>query len=90
MFAGETADFSNSKYCSYNYNQLRLGVQKKVNSTSSGTYEIGTAISLLTAKNGNAVDVRNATLFTEAHGEYLDAVYDFADRDYRFRPAGGP
>lgn len=75
-YAGQTADFSGSHNLSYNYRQFRLGIQKQF-FTQSGLWEVGTALSLLTAKQGSSLDLKNVTLFTEQNGEYIDAYYNF-------------
>ncbi|MGB3073899.1 MAG: DUF5723 family protein [Chitinophagales bacterium] len=78
-YAGLTADFSGSRDIKYDYRQVRVGVQKKFFSHAA-EWEAGVGLSFLSAKNGFEINLRNATLFTEQNGEYLDATYNFEYR----------
>src|SRR5206468_11359245 len=68
--------FSGTEYLSYNYDQLRIAVQKKFG-TGKNKWEEGLGLSVLTAKYGSSLQMDQGTLFTEQNGEYLDATYDF-------------
>lgn len=75
VFAGQTADISKTKALSYNFNQLRFGVQKALDAANN--WRAGLGLSILTAKYGSAIQIDHGTLFTEQNGEYLDATYHF-------------
>lgn len=71
MFAGETADFSNLRLSFLGYKQFEIGIIKQV-STSTGKWNIGFGASLLTGNQNLDVSIEDASLYTDADGEYLD------------------
>lgn len=70
-FAGETADLSGLKAQFFTYKQYEIGLLKSV-SNSSGNWQLGIGISLLTGNRNLNLEFEKAELFTQADGEYID------------------
>lgn len=74
-FEGDTADLSNLQFNNYLYNQLSLGIQKKVD---YGNYQMhfGIVGSFLQCFNHQQIETREAWIYTAPDADSLSVQYD--------------
>ena len=74
-FEGDTANLSNIHFDYYNYNQLSIGILKKID---YGSYqmEVGLTGSFLQVINNIDISTGNTTIYTAPYGEYVDINYN--------------
>ena len=68
MFAGNTADLTDIKINYFDYQNLFIGAQKKINSNITA----GGGISFIRAGRFNQLYIERGSLYTDTAGEYLD------------------
>ncbi|MFN8298394.1 MAG: DUF5723 family protein [Chitinophagales bacterium] len=81
-FEDKTADLSNLYFSNNIYNQLSLGIFKKV-SYAKYQMEFGFSGSFLQGINHQEIRTRNATIYTAPDGEYIDINYDLTFNNAR-------
>ena len=74
-FEGDTAHLSNVHFDFYNYNQLSLGITKKID---YGSYQMqfGMTGSFLQVINNINIETGNTTIYTAPYGEYVNINYN--------------
>lgn|GEM_PF-1918348 len=70
-FAGTTADLSDFRYRSIQYQQLQFGIMHQ---TTKGEKEFGYAVSVAAINGENFIDIKttNGSLYTDADAQYVD------------------
>lgn len=71
QFAGQTAELSNIEFNLFMYKQFEIGILKTVEK-EKGNWNIGFGLSLLTGNRNVQLKIREANLYTDADGEYLE------------------
>ncbi|MCF8463435.1 MAG: DUF5723 family protein [Flavobacteriales bacterium] len=74
MFAGKTADLSNIEVAFFTYKQYEAGILKQIKKTN-GTWNLGLGLSLLAGNQNLQLSIEQASLYTDADGEYLDGNF---------------
>jgi len=74
-FEGDTANLSNIHFDYYNYNQLSIGVIKRID---YGSYQMQMGItgSFLQVINNIDISTGNTSIYTAPYGEYVDINYN--------------
>lgn len=72
QFAGETADLGDLSFNYLQYKQFELGILKRWQLSRTSLF-FGFGLSVLTGNQTATAEIPEATLFTDADGEYLDA-----------------
>ncbi|MES2622063.1 MAG: DUF5723 family protein [Bacteroidota bacterium] len=75
MFENDTIDLSNIRFQNFIYNQIAVGIKKKID---YGTYQMqfGAGLSLLQVINNQDISTKDSWLYTAPDGEYIDVNYD--------------
>jgi len=74
MFADKTVDLSNIEVAFFTYKQYEAGILKQIKKTN-GTWNLGLGLSLLAGNQNLEVSIGQASLYTDADGEYLDGNF---------------
>ena len=84
-FAGKDVNLSRTNVRYFDYQSLYVGAQKDL---KDGKYTIGAALSLIRGGNYQSLQMKDATLYTEPYGQYVELNGDIKFSRYPYDTSG--